>query len=96
MFLPATLPGSPASRVAPNVVPVTGNVDNAPDHKSLMGENVTAMTMLPFAPFAPSTCRLYNIPGLTLKMMQLAPGEPPVVQLSLLATGVRAYIAAPV
>jgi hypothetical protein len=99
MFLPATVPGSPASRVAPTVAPVAGNADKAAEKASLRGAaktNVTAMATLPFAPLTPSTCRLYTMPCVTLKLTQLAPGKPPVVQLSLLATRVRLLIAVPV
>ena len=99
MFLPATVTGSPASRVAPTVVPLAGSevTGNAAENRSLTAENVTAMLTLPFAPFTPSTCRLYNVPCVTVKATQLAPGElPPVVQLSLLATGMRALTAVPV
>jgi hypothetical protein len=65
MFLPATTPGSPGSRVAPSVVPEEGNVVNAAEKASLAGAaqtNVTAMATLPLRPPAPSTCRRYTVP----------------------------------
>ena len=83
---------SPASRVAPSVVPVAGNVDSADEKASLGGAvqtNATAMATLPLLPPAPSTCRRYTVPCVTLKVTQLVPGEPPVVQLSLLASSER-------
>ena len=96
-----TAAGSPLSSVARRVVPMAGSVVPAAKRASLRGTaqvKLTAMLTAPLAPFAPSTCRLYTVPCTMGRLvMQLAPaGEPPVVQLSLLAMNVRAFTAVPV
>ena len=98
---PANSAGSPTSRVAPTVVAVR-DWDPRPVRATEMGlamgspATATVMRKLPLAPPAPSTCTLYTVPFLTGTTTQLAPGEPPVVQLSLLTTNVRALTTAPV
>ena len=95
---PVPARGSPASSVAPSVLPFAGRIVTAFENKSFGGDTfvlcVTSMATAPFAPSHPSTCTEYVVPAVTLNVAHDVVS--PEAQLSLLITSVRLLTAVPV